>query len=420
MKAKRLLSLPPYLFEELENRCREATAQGRDVIDLSVGDPDLCPPESLLTHFKSALQQDLHRRYPPQRGTAQLKASIRKYLERRGGVSPADDEILILIGSKEGIAHLPLAVCNPGDAALVPDPCYPVYSSSAQFAGCAIERFALSEQDGFLPDFGEMARRDLVRARLLFLNYPNNPTSAVASDSILGEALRFGDENGVIVVNDAAYADVYFDDAPVPLLCAQPQALETPMIEFFSFSKTFCMTGWRIGFAVGHRDVIEALAHMKANVDSGVFGAIQQAVAKTLDSDGDRYAETMRTTFQKRRDLTRETLGKLGFHCFPTCATFYVWARVPGVSRAVADASDCAPGTSEGAPEAPGMSGAQNVSGAQDAAGAMGYALHLLEKTDVLVTPGTGFGDAGEGYFRIALTQPEARIEEALARIAAL
>lgn len=395
MKATRLLSLPPYLFEELENRCREATAQGRDVIDLSIGDPDLRPPESILSNLRTALDTDRHHRYPPQRGTSELKSSIRNYLKRRGGVSPADDEILILIGSKEGIAHLPLAVCNPGDAALVPDPGYPVYSSSSRFAGCAIERFALSEQNGFLPDFNELAKRDMTRARLLFLNYPNNPTSAVATDALCQDALQFGEDNGVIVVNDAAYADVYFDDAPAPLLCAQPGAFEMPMVEFFSFSKTFCLTGWRIGFAVGHRDIIEALAHLKANIDSGVFGAIQEAVARTLDADGDEYAETMRTVFQKRRDMTQETLGKLGFHCFRTCATFYVWTRVPG-----------SPGMGSG--------------GAGTEPDAMGYALDVLDKANVLVTPGTGFGDAGEGYFRIALTQPDARIEEALARIAAL
>ncbi|UCH83020.1 MAG: aminotransferase class I/II-fold pyridoxal phosphate-dependent enzyme [Candidatus Latescibacterota bacterium] len=384
MKAKRLLSLPPYLFEDLENRCREAASQGRDVIDLSVGDPDLSPPDSIINHLKTALAEDRHHLYPPQRGTAELKASIRGYLKDRCGVEPSDDEILILIGSKEGIAHLPLAVCNPGDTVLVPDPGYPVYTSTAQFAGCAVDRFVLEERRRFLPDFKELATRDLSRARLLFLNYPNNPTSATATDAVFDTALRFGDEHGFVVANDAAYADVYFDDRPPPLLCAQPRALESPMIEFFSFSKTFCVTGWRVGFAVGNRAVIDALAHLKANIDSGVFGAIQAAAAKTLETDGDRYAGAMRATFEKRRDLALESLGRLGFHCFPTYATFYVWTRVPG------------------------------------ALNTMNYALDLLDKTDVLVTPGTGFGDAGEGYFRIALTQPDARIEEAVARIAAL
>ncbi|MEJ2721575.1 MAG: aminotransferase class I/II-fold pyridoxal phosphate-dependent enzyme [bacterium] len=393
MKAKRLLTLPPYLFEELERRCLEAENQGRDVIDLSIGDPDLPPPVSLVSNLETALLEDRHHRYPPQRGAPELKASIRRYLYRRCGVEPADDQILVLVGSKEGIAHLPLAVCNPGETVLVPDPGYPVYTSSAQFAGCTAAHFALRESNGYLPDFEGMRSRDRSSARLLFLNYPNNPTGAVAPGVVFDEALRFGKATGAVVANDAAYADVYFGGDPVPLLCARDGALDLPTIEFFSFSKTFCITGWRIGFAVGRSDVIEALAHLKANVDSGVFGAIQAAAAVTLDTDGDRYAESMRATFGKRREMTLAALEKLHFHCFSSCATFYVWVRVPS------------------ADDPRGVRGAEN---------AMGYALHLLEKTDVLVTPGTGFGGGGEGYCRMAVPQPGARIYVAVARIAAL
>jgi len=383
MKANRLLSLPPYLFEDLENQCRQAEASGRDVIDLSIGDPDLQPPGVLLENLKAALHREEHHFYPPQRGTPELKAAIQRYLVRRCGVSPAIDEILVLVGSKEGIGHLPLSVCNPGDLALLPDPGYPVYGAAVQFAGARALFYSLDAERGFAPAWDRLPQSDLDAARLLFLNYPNNPTGATVDAGVFRDALTLSSERGTIVVNDAAYADVYCSRTPPPLLCEQPGALEAPVIEFFSFSKTFCITGWRIGFAVGRRDVIEALAHLKANLDSGVFGAIQEAIARTLDGGGDGFAEEMRGEFEKRRRRAAELLAKLGFDCFPACATFYVWVKVPE------------PSTS------------------------MDYALRLLERANVLVTPGRGFGVGGEGYFRIALTQPLERIEQALDRIAA-
>jgi len=272
-------------------------------------------------------------------------------------------------------------VCNPGDLALIPDPGYPVYHAAVQFAGSRVRFYGLDAQRDFAPAWDRVSEVDLDAARILFLNYPNNPTGATVDGSMFRSALTLAKERGTIVVNDAAYADVYFDGTPPPLLCEQPGALEAPVVEFFSFSKTFCITGWRVGFAVGRRDVIEALAHLKANLDSGVFGAIQEAVARTLDTDGDRYAGEMREEFGKRRRRAVEVLGKLGFDCSPACATFYVWVKVPG------------PSTS------------------------MDYALQLLERANVLVTPGRGFGAGGEGYFRIALTQPLERIEEALCRV---
>jgi LL-diaminopimelate aminotransferase len=382
MKAKRLLSLPPYLFEDLDIRCQRALAEGRDVIDLSIGDPDLSPPVGLVEALKRALRRDVHHRYPPQRGTPELKAAIRRYLHRRCGFSPSDNEILVLIGSKEGIGHLPLAVCDPGDRVSIPDPGYPVYYSAAVFAGAEVSFFELDPADGFSPPLERLSGGG-GPGRLVFLNYPNNPTGAAAPASCFQRAIEMARSGGSIVVNDAAYADVYFEEAPA-LLCAQPGALEAPIIEFFSFSKTFCITGWRVGFAVGRRDLIEALAHLKANLDSGVFGAIQEAVAATLDGEGDVYAAGMRREFAARRARSVEQLGRLGFACSPACATFYLWARVPGPFSSTE------------------------------------YALHVLEKADVLVTPGRGFGAAGEGYFRIALTQPIERIEEALSRLGKL
>ena len=383
MKAKRLLSLPPYLFEDLDNRCQRALSEGRDVIDLSIGDPDLAPPACLIEAMKRALHRDSHHRYPPQRGTSELKAAVRRYLGRRCGVTPTESEILVLVGSKEGIGHLPLSVCDPGDRVSIPDPGYPVYRSAALFAGARVSLFELDPESGFNPRWDRLTQAAGGAGRLLFLNYPNNPTGAVAGAECFRRAIEMAVRDGTVVVNDAAYADVYAGEAP-PLLCAQPGALEEPVIEFFSFSKTFCITGWRVGFAVGRRDVIDALAHLKANLDSGVFGAIQEAVAVTLDTDGDAYAGAMRCEFSARRVRAVELLGGLGFACSPACATFYVWVKVPRPFSSTE------------------------------------YAAHVLERANVLVTPGKGFGDAGEGYFRIALTQPIPRIEEAIDRLGKL
>ncbi len=382
MKSKRLLALPPYLFEDLENRYRRAVSAGRDVINLGVGDPDLAPPASLLRHLETALRNKAHHRYPPQRGLPELKESIRTYLERHYAVSPEDRNILVLIGSKEGIGHLPLAVCNPGDTVLVPDPGYPVYHSSALFAGCRPVSLPLEEKHGFLPQFDSIPESDLRGARLCYINYPNNPTSSVAGEAFFRETLDFMERHGLIVANDAAYADIYFESRP-RALCSIEGALDRATIEFFSFSKMLCITGWRVGFAVGNSEVIEALSHLKANVDSGVFGAIQEAVARTLNEDGDSYAEEVRARFRERKDVAVATMERMGFRCVRPRATFYVWVEVP------------APWTS------------------------MEYALLLLEKADVLVTPGIGFGERGDRFFRMALTCPPDRLEEAGERMRA-
>lgn len=381
MKARRLVALPPYLFEDLDRRYREAVAAGRDVIDLGIGDPDLAPPESLVENLKRALERAKNHRYPPQRGSAELKAAIGRYLSRRCGIEAAPDEILVLIGSKEGIGHLPLAVCDPGDLVLVPDPGYPVYRAAALFAGARAAFHELDASAGYAPAWGRLSAAN-EPAKILTLNYPNNPTAASLDAKGFEEALNLAKTRGTLVVNDAAYADVYFGETPPPLLCGQPGALDAPVIEFFSFSKTFCVTGWRVGFAVGRRDVIDALAHLKTNLDSGVFGAIQEAVARTLDADGDAYAAAMRREFGSRRDQAVRGLAKLGLECSPGCATFYVWVKAPR------------PFTSAD------------------------YAVRVLERADVLVTPGVGFGERGEGFFRIALTKPIDRIEEALERMA--
>jgi LL-diaminopimelate aminotransferase len=382
MKSDKLLSLPPYLFEELENRLDAAVAAGKDVVDLSVGDPDLDPPRSLKRHLVAALDEARHDRYPPQRGLPSLKKAVRKYLAGNHGVEPADDEMLILIGSKEGLAHLPLAVCNPGDEILIPDPGYPVYEAAALFAGCRPFRFPLAGERSYLPDLSSLAASITSRTKMIVLNYPNNPTSASSPPGFFGEVLDITRGRELVLVNDAAYADVYSGEKPEVLSSARG-ALEANVIEFFSFSKTFCITGWRIGFAVGNKRLIDALAHLKANIDSGVFGAIQEAVEKVLGGEGDAYIEKLRGEFGRRRRKAVEMLEMAGIECYPSSATFYVWCRVPGSLDSYT------------------------------------FALELLDKAEVLVTPGSGFGKGGEGFFRIALTESIDRIEEACRRISA-
>jgi LL-diaminopimelate aminotransferase len=252
MKSSRLLSLPKYLFEELASRHAQAVSSGRDVINLSIGDPDLDPPESLKRRLVAALEKSSNHCYPPQRGTDVLKRAVGDFLNRHHGVKPRDNEILILVGSKEGIGHLPLAVCNQGDGVLVPDPGYPVYRASAILAGCEPIAVGLERNNGFLPDFGALPADQLRRARLCFINYPNNPTSVAASPSSLREVLEMMEDRNIILANDAAYADIFFDERPA-VLSSLSGALDAGSIEFFSFSKMLSITGWRVGFAVGNR-----------------------------------------------------------------------------------------------------------------------------------------------------------------------
>ncbi len=380
MKSTKLLSLPPYLFEELERKFGEASASGRDIINLSVGDPDLDPPGKLKERLCNALVNKIHDRYPPQRGRPELKEAIRRLFARNYGLEPDDEEILILAGSKEGIAHLPLAVCEPGDKVLITDPGYPVYNSAALFAGCKPVFMPINDENGFIPRVEEIYSAAAGTARVIFLNYPNNPTSAAAGKEFFQKMVDFSRQNDTLVANDAAYADIYFDSKP-GLLSSISEARKAKTIEFFSFSKMFSITGWRIGFAVGNAGVIESLGHLKANIDSGVFGAVQEALAGTLMNDYEGYLASARETFRDRRDKIAAMMQKLGFSFNLPSATFYLWAKVP------------ARWTS------------------------MDFALMLLDRADVLVTPGSGFGAGGEGYFRLALTCAVDRLDEAGERL---
>ncbi len=376
MQSDRLKKLPPYLFVEIDRHKAEYVRSGREVLDLGIGDPDLGAPPELIETLRTSLDTVEYHRYPPDRGLPRLVDAIRSWVLDHYGVSLDNDEILVTIGSKEAIGHLPLAVVNPGEVVLIPDPGYPVYNSSAVFAGAEPVRMPLLKENGFFPDFSEIAQADLKRARLVYLNYPNNPTAATAGKEKFEEAISFCRENALLLVNDAAYSEISYDARQQSLF---PLAKEAGIeyIELFSFSKTFSITGWRIGFAIGSPRVISALARLKANIDSGVFSAIQAAAASALETGFIPITKRIIEIFRKRRDMIAESLEKGGFKFTVPEATFYFWISVPGGGSSIE------------------------------------YCGKLLEETGIVATPGLGFGSHGEGYFRLSITAPDDTILKA-------
>ena len=381
-KADRLKKLPPYLFKEIDRKKAEVRASGVDIIDLGVGDPDLPTPPHIIEALKAGAEDPANHRYPSYSGMNTFKDAVAEWYEKRFNVilDPAT-EVVSLIGSKEGLAHLPLAFVNPGDVTLVPTPAYPVYSTATLFAGGEPVFMPLLKENGFLPDLDAVPREALDRARILFINYPNNPTSAVADTTFFARVAAFAREHGVIVCHDAAYTEMAFDGYRPPSFLEAEGARDVG-IEFHSLSKTYNMTGWRIGFAVGNREVVEGLGTIKSNVDSGIFQAVQMAGIEALRGD-QSCVTSMTEVYAARRDLVVEGLGQAGFDVEPCRATFYLWVRVPEGWNSTA------------------------------------ITARFLEN-GVVVTPGNGFGEPGEGYFRIALTQTRERLQEAVERIKAV
>jgi LL-diaminopimelate aminotransferase len=377
-RAERLGKLPPYLFDELDKAKRNLSEKGTVVIDLAVGDPDLPTPSPVVERMREAVTDASHHRYPGYLGMAGLREALASWFHSRFGVTlDADSEILVLIGSKEGLGHLPMALVNPGERVLVPDPGYPVYANTSIMAGAEVKYFDLKESNGFLPEIDHLD--SLGPAKLMFLNYPNNPTGAVADEGFYRRLVGFAAEKGLMICNDAAYSEITFDGFRSSSILASAGARECA-IEVHSFSKTFNMTGWRVAFAAGNREMLRALAQVKVNLDSSVFGAVQEAAVTALSMG---YDENVRI-YEARRKLAFERLSGMGCDYFHPEGTFYIWARVPeGVSS-------------------------------------VDFAVQMLEKTAVSVAPGSGFGRNGEGWFRIALTRPEAQIAEGLQRMAGL
>lgn len=376
----RLKKLPPYLFAEIDKAKRQARAKGRDIIDLGIGDPDQPTPSHIIEAlYKAALDPNNHH-YALDSGMPQLREAIAKWHRKRFKVKlDPETEILPLIGSKEGIAHIPLAFVNTGDYVLVPDPCYPPYRNGTIFAGGIPYLMPLLAENDFLPDLSKVKKEILKKAKLMFLNYPNNPTGAVADGEFYKKAIDFAHRNNILICHDAAYSEISFDGYR-PMSILELDSARDVTIEFHSLSKTYNMTGWRIGWACGNRRAIEGLAKVKSNIDSGIFQAIQLAGIAALEGPQISIKQANRI-YKERRDALVKGLNSLGWRISRPKATFYVWVKtLPGYnSTALAKA--------------------------------------LLEKADIIATPGVGFGKYGEGYIRMALTVPKDRIKIAIQRI---
>jgi LL-diaminopimelate aminotransferase len=377
--AERLKKVPPYLFVEIDRLKNEKLKKGADIIDLGIGDPDLPTPSEIVEVAKKALENPAFHRYPSNQGSEFFRKACANYMKRRFGVEfDPETEVSALIGSKEGIAHFPLAFVNPGDVVLCPEPAYPVYHLGTLFAGGEPYYLPLLWENNFFPDLGSISKEVLERAKVLWLNYPNNPTGAVATREFFAEAISFAKRYGLILAHDAAYVEMYFEEPALSIF--EVDGARDVAIEFHSLSKTFCMTGWRIGFAVGKKELVQGLAKVKSNIDSGVFTAIQYAGAYALDNL-EKIVPPLRAVFKERRDYLAKALQELGFELKIPQATFYLWVKVP---KGFTSTDFCR---------------------------------KLLEELDLVVTPGNGFGASGEGYFRIALTVGVDTLKRAVERL---
>jgi LL-diaminopimelate aminotransferase len=378
MYADRINSLPPYLFAAIDKAKVEIIKKGVDVINLGIGDPDMPTPSHIVEAMKKSLDNSARHRYPSYEGMLSFRNAAAQWYRRTMNVTlNPEDEVLTLIGSKEGIAHIPLAFLNPGDVSLVPDPGYPVYNIGSIFAGAKPFKMPLLAKNEFLPDLDAIPKDIAKKAKLMFLNYPNNPTSAIASLKFFEEVVDYANENEIIVVHDDAYSEMTFDGYRAPSFLNVSGAKDVG-IEIHSLSKTYNMTGWRLGFAAGNREILAGLGKVKTNVDSGAFESIQEAGIAALTGPQD-CVRAMNKIYRERRDALLNGLRGLGLDVKPPKATFYVWAHVNG------KASD--------------------------------FSTMLLEKAGIVATPGNGFGEYGEGYVRFALTQSVERINEAVERM---
>ena len=379
-KSDRLNSLPPYLFKEIDRQKEEVRKQGVDIIDLGVGDPDMPTPPHIIEALNKAAIDPANHRYPSYSGMGDFNEAVARWYKRRFNVDlDYENEVVTLIGSKEGIAHIPLAFINTGELALVTSPGYPVYHIGVQFAGGQAYFMDLLKENDFLPDLNAVPVEIADNAKMMFINYPNNPTSAVAKKSFFQEVVTFAESHNIIVCHDAAYTEMAFDGYK-PISFLEVEGAKAVGIEFHSLSKTYNMTGWRVGFAVGREEIIQALGQIKSNIDSGAFQAVQVAGIAALEDNQD-CVDNMNKVYTERRDILVDGLVELGLSVEKPRATFYVWIEVPK-----------------------GYNSAEFTS-------------HLLSKGGIVVTPGNGFGEAGEGYVRMALTVDKERMKEAVERI---
>lgn len=379
-KAECLNHLTPYLFAQIDAKRDALVAQGVDVISLGIGDPDMPTPSHIVDALIKAAQNPANHQYPDYAGSLAYREACADWMRDRFGVTlDPKTEVLALIGSKEGIAHLHTAFVNPGDYVLAPSIGYPVYSGGATLQSANTYFMPMTAENGFLADFEQVPEDILKRAKIMFLGYPNNPTGAIATEEYFDKAIDFCIRHDLLLAHDNAYCEIGFDGYRAPSILERPRAMEC-CIEFFSLSKAYNMTGWRIGFAAGNPYAIEALGTVKNNLDSGQFGAIQDAAIVALRSSQDCIDE-MNAIYTRRRDAIVEALQAIDLECNTPQATIYVWAKVPN-----------------------GYTSAE-------------FAEKLLEQAHVIVTPGSGYGPDGEGYIRISLTTPDDRLLEAVDRI---
>lgn len=385
MYARRISSLPPYLFAEIDERKNEAKKKGADIIDLGVGDPDLPTPQHIVDAICHAAKDPLNHRYPSYGGMLSFREAVAGWYKQRKKVSlDAEDEILTLIGSKEGIAHSAFAFLDHGDIALVPDPAYPVYKNATILANSIPHSVPLTEENEFKPDLESIDSEVARKAKIMFLNYPNNPTAATVEKSFFKEVVDFALEHDIIVLHDNPYSELTFDGYEAPSFMAVDGAEEVG-IEFNSLSKTYNMTGWRIGFAVGNSEILQGLRLVKTNVDSGTFQAVQVAGITALTGSQECVKSNVEV-YRERRDILIDGLRSAGLEVKKPKATFYLWARVP---REFSSSS-------------------------------IQFSMFLLERAGVVVTPGIGFGESGEGFVRFSLCVSAERIKESCERIKGL
>jgi LL-diaminopimelate aminotransferase len=378
--AKRLGLIPPYLFAEIDRKVQEKKRAGVDVISLGIGDPDLPTPARIVSVLQEAAADPANHRYPSYFGLAELRDSIANWYRERSGVElDPDSEILPTLGSKDGISHVPLALVDPGDVVLAPDPGYTVYMTGAIMAGAEPFTMPLTAANGWLPDLEAIPPDVARRARLMWLNYPNNPTGATAERDFLERAVDFCRRHGIVLCHDAPYSEIAFDGYRPVTLFEIPGAKEVGL-EFHSLSKTFNMTGWRIGWVCGRADLVALMGQLKTNIDSGIFQAVQWAAIEAMKG-GEGETQAACAIYARRHRLVADTLNALGWHVRPPLATFYVWAPVP------------------------------------EGYDSIGFASHVLDSVGINITPGVGFGPHGEGYFRLSVTAPDARLQEAMGRL---
>jgi LL-diaminopimelate aminotransferase len=383
--SERLSRIPPYLFAELERKIAAKKAAGVDVISLGIGDPDRPTPALIVEAMQEAVTEPETHRYPSNRGRADFREALSDFYARRFDVSldPAG-EIIPAIGAKEAIFNLNLAFLDPGDVALASDPGYPVYTGGPLLAGADPVVMALVPELGFVPDLEAIDEATARRAKLMYLNYPNNPTGAVVPEGFFARAIEFARDHDILIVHDNAYSETTYDGYRAPSFLATPGAKDVG-IEVFSLSKGYNMTGWRCAAVLGGAEVVEHYWRLKTNIDSGLFEAVQLAGIAALSPDADAEVASMNELYRRRRNLVCDALAKAGVHVTPPKGTIYVWAPIPdGFSSSAA------------------------------------YCEHVLEQAGVVISPGSAYGPSGEGWFRISLTTPDDRLAEAVERLAAL